>query len=130
MDLILDVNTFLYPLNKDDKFTLALAPKLSLREGVQDSAYFDQVRIASQNYQALLDRRTMQGRYGIIAEVSLWQKFVCECSFDRQPLSAGAVKIVLHLPVSSAGRWECRVLDSLVQLHAKSLYRCRAESPV
>eukprot|EP00243_Klebsormidium_subtile_P012413 TRINITY_DN7554_c0_g1_i1.p1 TRINITY_DN7554_c0_g1~~TRINITY_DN7554_c0_g1_i1.p1 ORF type:complete len:152 (-),score=34.14 TRINITY_DN7554_c0_g1_i1:62-517(-) len=42
MDLILDVNTSLYPLNKDDKFTLALAPKLSLREGVQDSAFFDQ----------------------------------------------------------------------------------------
>jgi hypothetical protein len=71
MDLILDVNTFLYPLNKDDKFTLALAPKLSLREGVQDSAYFDQVRIASQNYQALLDRRTMQGHYGIIFKVSV-----------------------------------------------------------
>jgi hypothetical protein len=71
MDLILDVNTFLYPLNKDDKFTLALAPKLSLREGVQDSAYFDQVRTASQHHQVLLDGRPTQEHDGFVFKASL-----------------------------------------------------------
>lgn len=41
MDIILDVNTEIYPMEVGDKFTLALAPTLSL-DGTPDEGVFDQ----------------------------------------------------------------------------------------
>eukprot|EP00850_Spirogloea_muscicola_P013486 SM000091S24644 [mRNA] locus=s91:493486:494553:- [translate_table: standard] len=41
MDLLLDVNVDVYPLQRDDKFALALAPTLNL-DGSQDEGFFDQ----------------------------------------------------------------------------------------
>eukprot|EP00850_Spirogloea_muscicola_P009451 SM000053S17408 [mRNA] locus=s53:259600:260668:+ [translate_table: standard] len=44
MDLLLDVNVDAYPLQRDDKFALALAPTLNL-DGSQDEGFFDQVSL-------------------------------------------------------------------------------------
>ncbi|KAJ7553792.1 hypothetical protein O6H91_06G113200 [Diphasiastrum complanatum] len=41
MYLLLDVNTEIYPLSRDDKFTMALASTLSL-DGTPDDGVFDQ----------------------------------------------------------------------------------------
>lgn len=42
MFMQLDVNTEIYPLNVGDKFTMVLAPTLSL-DGTPDTGYFTQV---------------------------------------------------------------------------------------
>ncbi|MCO5580753.1 hypothetical protein L7F22_034623 [Adiantum nelumboides] len=42
MHMLLDVNTEIYPLQVDDKFTMALSSTLSL-DGTPDDATFDQV---------------------------------------------------------------------------------------
>eukprot|EP00897_Mesotaenium_endlicherianum_P000132 jgi/Mesen1/10119/ME000075S09629 len=42
MDMVLDVNSEVYPVQRGDKFTVVLAPTLSL-DGVPDEGIFDQV---------------------------------------------------------------------------------------